>query len=85
MLEYFLVSYTSGCEIHLQWLTLLEDYKLFRGLSLGAAVLAQLSTIVGCLHLLQIWAWERLHIDRLSRQLPAHQLIQRPLGIGNSH
>ncbi|PKA67214.1 Serine/threonine-protein phosphatase 7 long form like [Apostasia shenzhenica] len=64
----FLVPDTSGCEIHLQWLTMLENYRRFGGLSLGVTVLAQLcrqlsrvvvptcSTVASCLHLLQIWA-----------------------------
>ncbi|KAL0927843.1 hypothetical protein M5K25_002058 [Dendrobium thyrsiflorum] len=73
---------TSGSEIHLQYLTIMEDLAVFRTYSLGGAVLAHLyrelseatrpsrANIAGCIHLLQIWAWEHLHVGRPSLWVP---------------
>ncbi|KAL0920661.1 hypothetical protein M5K25_009812 [Dendrobium thyrsiflorum] len=73
---------TSGSEIHLQYLTIMEDLAVFRTYSLGGAVLAHLyrelseatrpsrANIAGCIHLLQIWAWEHLHVGRPSLRVP---------------
>ncbi|PKU70711.1 Serine/threonine-protein phosphatase 7 long form like [Dendrobium catenatum] len=67
---------TSGSEIHLQYLTIMEDLVVFNTYSLGGAILAHLyrelgeatqpsrANIAGCIHLLQIWAWEHLHVGR---------------------
>ncbi|KAI0498363.1 hypothetical protein KFK09_021604 [Dendrobium nobile] len=73
---------TSGSEIHLQYLPLMEDIAIFRTYSLGGAVLAHLyrelseatrpkrANIAGCIHLLQIWAWEHLHVGRPQLHVP---------------
>ncbi|XP_020675349.2 serine/threonine-protein phosphatase 7 long form homolog [Dendrobium catenatum] len=73
---------TSGSEIHLQYLTIMEDLAVFSTYSLGGAVLAHLyrelgeatrpsrANIAGCIHLLQIWAWEHLHVGRPLLRVP---------------
>ncbi|KAI0511042.1 hypothetical protein KFK09_011660 [Dendrobium nobile] len=73
---------TSGSEIHLQYLPLMEDIAIFRTYSLGGAVLAHLyrelskatrpkrANIAGCIHLLQIWSWEHLHVGRPQLHVP---------------
>ncbi|KAL0928486.1 hypothetical protein M5K25_000370 [Dendrobium thyrsiflorum] len=78
----YLLPDTSGCEIHLRFLPLLEDLGLFSTYSLGGAVLAHLykelaeatkpkrANIAGCIHLLQIWCWERLHVGRPTLHVP---------------
>ncbi|KAL0921071.1 hypothetical protein M5K25_008103 [Dendrobium thyrsiflorum] len=82
MLGCHLLPDTSGSEIHLQYLPLMEDIAIFRTYSLGGAVLAHLyrelseairpkrSKIAGCIHLLQIWAWEHLHVGRPQLHVP---------------
>ncbi|KAI0492252.1 hypothetical protein KFK09_026521 [Dendrobium nobile] len=77
---------SSGSEIHLQYLPLMEDIAIFRTYLLGGAVLAHLyrelsqatrpkrANIAGCIHLLQIWAWEHLHVGR--PQLHVSFLVQ---------
>ncbi|MQL73946.1 hypothetical protein Taro_006294, partial [Colocasia esculenta] len=70
-----LIPDTSGNEIHIQYLGFLEDFRDCGKLSWGSAVLAYLyrqltwaalkkrrKFIGGCLHLLQLWCWERLHV-----------------------
>ncbi|KAL0928805.1 hypothetical protein M5K25_000728 [Dendrobium thyrsiflorum] len=78
----YLLPDTSGCEIHLRFLPLLKDLGLFSTYSLGGAVLAHLyrelaeatkpkrANIAGCIHLLQIWCWERLHVGRPTLHVP---------------
>ncbi|KAL0915143.1 hypothetical protein M5K25_015542 [Dendrobium thyrsiflorum] len=78
----YLLPDTSGCEIHLRFLPLLENLGLFSTYSLGGAVLAHLyrelaeatkpkrANIAGCIHLLQIWCWERLHVGRPTLHVP---------------
>ncbi|KAL0920086.1 hypothetical protein M5K25_009194 [Dendrobium thyrsiflorum] len=78
----YLLPDTSRCEIHLRFLPLLEDLGLFSTYSLGGAVLAHLyrelaeatkpkrANIAGCIHLLQIWCWERLHVGRPTLHVP---------------
>ncbi|KAI0503599.1 hypothetical protein KFK09_014533 [Dendrobium nobile] len=73
---------TSGSEIHLQYLTIMEDLAVFSTYSLGGAVLAHLyrelgeatrpsrANIAGCINLLQIWAWEHLHVGRPLLRVP---------------
>ncbi|KAI0499649.1 hypothetical protein KFK09_017857 [Dendrobium nobile] len=73
---------TSGSEIHLQYLTIMEDLAVFSTYSLGGAILAHLyrelgeatrpsrANIAGCIHLLQIWAWEHLHVGRPLLRVP---------------
>ncbi|PKU83297.1 Serine/threonine-protein phosphatase 7 long form like [Dendrobium catenatum] len=80
----YLLRDTSGCEIHLRFLPLLEDLGLFNTYSLGGAVLAHLyrelteatkpkrANIASCIHLLQIWCWERLHVRRPALHVPHH-------------
>ncbi|PKU61834.1 Serine/threonine-protein phosphatase 7 long form like [Dendrobium catenatum] len=77
-----ILSDTSGSEIHLQYLTIMEDLVVFSTYSLGGAILAHLyrelgvatrpsrANIVGCIHLLQIWAWEHLHVGRPLLRVP---------------
>ncbi|XP_028549418.1 serine/threonine-protein phosphatase 7 long form homolog [Dendrobium catenatum] len=60
----------------------MEDIAIFRTYSLGGAVLAHLyrelseatrpkrANIAGCIHLLQIWAWEHLHVGRPQLHVP---------------
>ncbi|PKU61815.1 Serine/threonine-protein phosphatase 7 long form like [Dendrobium catenatum] len=79
---------TSGSEIHLQYLPLLEDIHLFSTYSIGGAVLAHLyrelteatkpkrANIAGCVHLLQIWSWERIHVGRPTLHVPYPELLQ---------
>ncbi|MQL87584.1 hypothetical protein Taro_020138 [Colocasia esculenta] len=70
-----LIPDISRNEIHIQYLGFLEDFRDSGKLSWGSAVLAYLyrqltwaalkkrrKFIGGCLHLLQLWCWERLHV-----------------------
>ncbi|MQM08006.1 hypothetical protein Taro_040851, partial [Colocasia esculenta] len=70
-----LIPDTSGNEIHIQYLGFLEDFAACGNLSWGSAVLAYLyrqltwaalkkkrKWMGGCLHLLQLWCWERFHV-----------------------
>ena len=78
----FLLPDTTGSEVHLQYLPLLEDLEIFRTYSIGAAVLAHLyrelheatkprrTNMAGCLQLLQVWSWEHLHVGRPTLTVP---------------
>ncbi|XP_031266373.1 serine/threonine-protein phosphatase 7 long form homolog isoform X2 [Pistacia vera] len=75
----------SGSDVQLIFLPLLRDFKYARKFSWGSAVLAYLyrelcraskkgaSEISGPLMLLQLWAWERLHIGRPERFVAQEQ------------
>ncbi|XP_020263980.1 serine/threonine-protein phosphatase 7 long form homolog [Asparagus officinalis] len=65
---------SSKDKVHARWLPLIGDLDTCGALSWGSAVLAYLyremskvafmknSDLKGCLSLLQVWAWERLHL-----------------------
>ncbi|KAL0013037.1 hypothetical protein SO802_000106 [Lithocarpus litseifolius] len=75
----FLFTDKSGADVQLIFLPLLRDFSYIEQLSWGSAVLAYLyrelcraskagaNEIAGPLILLQLWAWERLHIGRPER------------------
>ncbi|XP_020253581.1 serine/threonine-protein phosphatase 7 long form homolog [Asparagus officinalis] len=82
---------SSKDKVHARWLPLLEDLDVCGTKSWGSAVLAYLyremskvalmqnSELKGCLSLLQVWAWERLHLKpRLCTHLQLDGQI--PLG-----
>ncbi|KAI0500280.1 hypothetical protein KFK09_018492 [Dendrobium nobile] len=70
-----------------------EDSGLFSTYSIGGAVLAHLyrelaeatkpkrANIAGCIHLLQIWCWERLHVGRPALHVPHHVNLDK-LSVG---
>ncbi|XP_020686692.1 serine/threonine-protein phosphatase 7 long form homolog [Dendrobium catenatum] len=93
MLGCFLLPDTSGSHMHLQYLPLLEDLGEFSQYSLGGSILAHLYRelkeatkptrvyMAGCLHLLQVWAWERLHVGRPTLHVPfPRDITGKPLG-----
>lgn len=71
-----LISDTSGGFVHLMYLPLLEDLE-YAGYSWGSVVLAHLyhelcdaidpekMEFAGCMHLLQVWGWDRFLILQL--------------------
>lgn len=75
----FLFTDKSGADVQLIFLPLLRDFSKIEQLSWGSALLAYLyrelcraskagaNEIAGPLILLQLWAWERLHIGRPER------------------
>ncbi|KAL0914174.1 hypothetical protein M5K25_017684 [Dendrobium thyrsiflorum] len=93
MIGCFLLPDTSRSHVSLQWLPLLADVHIFSRMSIGGAVLAHLyreichatrptrTYIAGCVALLQVWSWERLHIGRPTLRVPQiFDLAGRPLG-----
>ncbi|PKU75461.1 Serine/threonine-protein phosphatase 7 long form like [Dendrobium catenatum] len=77
-----LLSAILGSEFHLQYFSLMEDIAIFRTYSFGGVVLAHLyreqfeetrskrANIAWCIYLLQIWAWEHLHVGRPQFHVP---------------
>ncbi|KAI0497075.1 hypothetical protein KFK09_023403 [Dendrobium nobile] len=94
MLGCYLLPDTSGSHVHMQYLPLLEHIENFAHYSLGSAVLAHLYRelnlatrpsrmyIAGCLPLLQVWAWERIHVGRPTLRVPyPRDIIGKPLAL----
>ncbi|KAL6346186.1 hypothetical protein AAG906_027930 [Vitis piasezkii] len=77
----------SGSSVQVAFLPLLRDFMVTERLSWGSAALAHLyrelcrasqsgaMEIAGPLTLLQLWAWERLHVGRPGAQFPAQRHI----------
>lgn len=85
----------SGNRVHLKYLALLRDFDMCGQMAWGAAALAYLyrelgkaslvgkAECCGFLTLLQIWAWEHLHVGcplRLEHSQGDANLYDRPLG-----
>ncbi|XP_020095655.1 serine/threonine-protein phosphatase 7 long form homolog [Ananas comosus] len=82
----------SGNRVHLKWLPHLEDFDLCGELAWGAAALAHLYRALGnaCIRgkvecccfgtLVQIWAWDHLHIGRPEVVGAQPELVDMPLG-----
>ncbi|KAI0496089.1 hypothetical protein KFK09_022396 [Dendrobium nobile] len=94
MLGCYLLPNTSGSHVHMKYLSLLEHIENFAHYSLGSAVLAHLYRelnlatrpsrmyIAGCLPLLQVWAWERIHVGRPTLRVPyPRDIIGKPLAL----
>nr|CAD1837076.1 unnamed protein product [Ananas comosus var. bracteatus] len=82
----------SGYRVHLKWLPLLADFDACGGLAWGAAALAYLYRALGTASLnekvecccfatlVQIWAWDHLHVGRPTSVGAIADMTYCPLG-----